>query len=202
MVCIFMARLGAVLEHKEYTDFAVDQLLIHHKLLSGGPDGLYYHGYNGAQKNHMSSVCWGRANAWIIYATAQILKVAGDFDGKEELLERVRRHGAALKKYQRPDGGFGTVLDDESSYTEISATAGIAAGILEMVKLGVLDESYRTVFEKGVAAVAAAMEQDGAVSGVSTGTPVMPNAQAYKEIPCCPTLYGQGLAIVAFALEA
>ena len=65
MVCIFLAKTGDVTGDKRYTDFAVNQLKVHHKLLTDGK-GLYYHGYNGAQKDHMSGVRWGRANAWMI----------------------------------------------------------------------------------------------------------------------------------------
>ncbi len=198
MVCVFMAKLGEVTGEKKYTDFAAEQLCIHHRLLTDG-NGLYFHGYNGAQKNHMSGVRWGRANAWIVYSTAEIINIAGDFKGRENVIAALKKHIEALKNVQRADGGFGTILDDDDSYTEISATAGIIAGIKNAISYGLVDDEYITVYEKGIEAVKKAIAEDGSVTGVSTGTPVMPDAEAYKKIPCCPTLYGQGLAIIALA---
>ena len=98
---------------------------------------------------------------------------------------------------QRLDGSFGTVLDDDTSYSETSATAGISAGIRLGVEAGIIDKSYMEIYLRGADAVRRAVTEDGSVGGVSTGTPIMPNAEAYKNIGICPTLYGQGLAIIA-----
>lgn len=200
MVCIFMARMGEITGERKYTDFAVEQLIIHHKLLSDGT-GLYYHGYNGAQKNHMSAVRWGRANAWILYATSEIIKIIGDFKEKDDLIKFVQNHVKALKAVQRADGGFGTILNDPDSYTEISATAGIIAGIKNSLNYGLIKSEYEIMYKKGIEAVKQAIAEDGSVKGVSTGTPVLPSAEDYKAVPCCTALYGQGLAIIALAAE-
>lgn len=199
MVCIFLAKLWKATGERAYLEFALNQLKIHHRLLADG-NGLYFHGYNGAQKNHMSAVRWARANAWIIYATMEILNVAGAFAGRSELEALVRNHAKALAKVQAENGGFRTVLDDTAAYVEISATAGIAAGIKLAADAGVLDEAYLTVYKRAAAAIQNAILQDGSVGGVSTGTPVMQDAEAYKKIPVVPTLYGQGLAIIALSL--
>ncbi|BBH19398.1 hypothetical protein Back11_07430 [Paenibacillus baekrokdamisoli] len=37
---------------------------------------------------------------------------------------------------------------------------------------------------------------DGAVDGVSGGTPVLASIEAYNEVPVFPTLYGQGLTLL------
>jgi unsaturated rhamnogalacturonyl hydrolase len=200
MVCIFMSKLSVVTGEKKYSDFAAEQLCIHHRLLTDGR-GLYYHGYNGAQKNNMSCVRWGRANAWIVYSTTEILNLIQEFDGRNDIVKALHNQIMALQQVQRPDGGFGTILDDTDSYTEISATAGIIAGIKNAINYGLIDDKYKCIYDKGIEAVKNNITDDGTVEGVSTGTPVMPDAAAYKAIPCYPTLYGQGLAIVALTLE-
>lgn len=197
MVCIFLAKLSVVKDEKKYADFAAKQLLIHHRVLSDG-SGLYFHGYSGTLKNHMSGVRWGRANGWIVYATAEILKLIPEFEGREEVMRMFERHAAALKQVQDISGGFHTILDDSDSYIEISATAAIAAGIRLGVESGFLPREYMQVSENATEAVINSVAEDGAVMGVSTGTPVMPDADAYKKVVCCPTLYGQGLAAMAF----
>ena len=198
MVCIFLTKLGSVTGKAEYTAFAQKQLLLHLKLLSDG-NGLFYHGYNGAQKNHMSAIRWGRANGWIIYSTAKILQLSKNFDGRDKAEEALSRHAAALCRVQDLDGGYHTILDDPTSYIEISATAAIAAGMKLGNEIGVLKGEVRSAAERAIGAVVAAIAENGDVGSVSTGTPVMPDADAYKKIGMCPTLYGQGLAAVALS---
>lgn len=196
MVCIFLTKLGKITGEQKYVDFAVNQLKIHHRLLTDGK-GLYFHGYNGAKKDHMSGIRWARANAWIIFSTMMILNDAGDFEGRSDIEKMVAAHVEALARVQQPDGGFCTILDDDTSYVEISATAGIIAGVKMAVGAGLADKRYMAVYEKGITAVENAVLEDGTVDMVSGGTPVMPDAQAYKDIPIIPALYGQGLAIAA-----
>lgn len=198
MACLFLIELEAVTGEWKYTDFALKQLLIHHRLLSDG-NGLYFHGWNCAAENHMSSVRWGRANAWILFSSMYILNRTGAFEGRDQIEEAVKRHACRLRDVQTENGAFGTILNDPSSYEELSATAGIAAGLILARKKGLIDETFDEVIERSVGAVENAVSEDGVLEQVSTGTPVMENADAYKKIPCCPTLYGQGLALAMFA---
>ena len=62
-------------------------------------------------------------------------------------------------------------------------------------ELGIADEPQ--MYENAVKAVESAVDETGTVTGVSSGTPIMKDAQAYKNIICEPTLYGQALAILA-----
>lgn len=195
MACLFLAKFGKHAEKEEYVKFAQNQLLIHLKALRDEKTGLFYHGYSCIYKNHLSGIKWGRANAWIIFSATEILKTAPDFDGADFVKEAIGAQIKALKPLQRKSGGFGTILDDSDSYDEISATAGIAAGIRAAAELGIADEPQ--MYENAVNAVKSAVDKTGTVTGVSSGTPIMKDAQAYKNIICEPTLYGQALAILA-----
>ncbi len=182
---LFMAGLFLLeMQEDRYVDFALDQLFVHHKYLAD-KDGLYFHGYNGT--DHMSAVKWGRANAWIIYSSAYFLEKTGD----RRIFELVKRHTDALLRVRRADGGYGTVLDADESYTELSATGGIIAGINKAARLGTVDVQC----DAGI--ILDNITPAGELSGVSTGTPVMPDKAAYMQIPTCPTLYGQALGILA-----
>lgn len=196
MVCIFLTKLSRVTGEERYQDFALTQLEIHHKVLRDAATGLYYHGWNCGAGNHMSAVHWGRANAWILYSTVEILADTGKLKEKGEW---VQSQAAALRACQRENGAFGTILDDADSYDELSATAGIAAGLAKAIREGILDETYGAMLQQAIKAVTENVNAAGELEGVSTGTPIMPDAQAYKEIPLCPTLYGQGLAILALS---
>ncbi len=198
MACIFMAELGNVVNDRSYIDFAIGQLKVHHKVLSDGR-GLYFHAWDCKAENNMSAVRWARANAWIILSSMYILKSVGSFDGRERLEARIKSHAEALKRVQTESGAYRTVLDDPSAYEEMSATAGITAGLILAEKNGLIGSEFDSVILKGINAVKAATSGNGEVGGVSTGTPVLKNADEYKSVPCCPTLYGQGLAMIMYA---
>ena len=199
MVCIFLARFGKMTGEKKYTDFAVKQLILHQKYLWSEEDYLYYHGWNGAQRNHMSSVYWGRANAWIIYSTVEILREAGEFEGRDQVLSRLERHVLGLGKWQRKNGLYGTIINDPDSYDELSACAGIACGIRRAADAGYIDRRYQEISDRTYAVLMDYIDKDGNVQKVSTGTPVMDSPEQYKQIEQCPTLYGQGLMALALA---
>ena len=198
MACIFMAELGNVINDRSYIDFAIGQLRIHHKVLSDGR-GLYFHGWDCKAKNHMSAVRWARANAWMILSSMYILNLAGSFDGREAVETRIKSHAEALKRVQTEAGAYRTVLDDPSAYEEMSATAGITAGLILARENELIGGDFDSVIAKGIKAVEAATSESGEVGGVSTGTPVLKNVEEYKRIQCCPTLYGQGLAMIMYA---
>lgn len=199
MAVLFLAKMGKY--EKKYLDFAINQLKIHLKYLCDDETGLFFHSWNCEKKNHMSAVKWGRANAWIIYSAAEILKTAGGFEERETVERYVKRHASSLAELQRKNGAFGTVLDDENSYCEASATAGIVAGIKEAVNLGIISEKYNKVYKKGIDYLKSVISEDGLLREVSYGTPVLKSAEDYKKVSIKPALYGQGLASVALALD-
>lgn len=196
MVCIFMSRIGKVLGRQDFKDFASKQLELHFKFLQNPGTGLCYHGWDGAQRNHLSGCYWGRANAWIMAAAPEILENVGEFSNKDTVIKCYRALAEALRKHQTGEGGIRTLVDDETAYIETSATAGYAYGILRAVKMGLLDADYTSAAELAREYVLTQIKEDGSVVGVSGGTPIMKDAQAYKDIPTSTTLYGQGLTLL------
>lgn len=197
MVCIFLARLGKATGEMKYLMEAGKQLEIHHQVLKDKSTGLFYHGWNCEQKHWMSGALWARANAWITASTVEILDLLPkDYEGRERLIKSLLEQVNALKEMQHSDGMFGTLLDHADTYGESSATAGIAYGIKRGIASGYLPKEYREVWEKAEKAVMGKINGLGEVEDVSTGTPVMPTLEDYKKIELCPTLYGQGLALL------
>lgn len=199
MVCIFLARLGRVTGNRKYTDFAAEQLRLHHRFLRDERLGIYYHGWNGQTGDHMSGAHWARANAWVLYSTVEILREVPAFEGRDEIELFLRQQAESLMPLQRENGMFTTLLEDPESYEEISATAGIAAGIHRGVKAGLIAPECDRIFERAVNNFQSWIGSGGEVMGVSAGTPVMPDLEDYKKIPVRETLYGQGLMLLALA---
>ena len=168
------------------------------KMLQNQSHGLYYHGYNNITKDHMSGMYWGRANAWAAYTMSQVggrlpecylypkfMDVAGSLN--EQL--------ASLKLLQTEDGLWRTVLDDPESYEEISASAGIAAAMLE--RGNPLHSKY---LNKAIKGLLNNVSEDGKVMNVSAGTAVMRDKEGYRGISRDWIQgWGQGLTLAFFS---
>jgi unsaturated rhamnogalacturonyl hydrolase len=118
---------------------------------------------------------------------------------KEFILDTYKAQANALKKLQAKSGLWHTVLDDKSSYEEVSGSAAITAGILKGIRLGILDDSYLCVADKAIKAILKNIDEDGTVLNVSGGTGMGYDANHYKNILIAPMAYGQSLTILALA---
>ena len=102
---------------------------------------------------------------------------------------------AALKLLQTENGLWRTILDDEESYEEVSASAGIAAAMLE--KGNPLHSKY---INKAIKGLLANVSKDGKVMNVSGGTAVMKDRDGYRNISKKWIQgWGQGMALAFFA---
>lgn len=202
MAVLFIARWGRITGNKSYTDFAAKQLVIHHKFLRDEETGLYFHGWDGRLRNHMSAARWARANAWVILASYLIIsELPSDFEGREDVISALSSLADSISGCQHDNGGFSTVLDRPGSYCEASATAGISAGIFYGISNGFLSDKFLSAARKAASFVNSVTMPDGSVTEVSTGTPVMPSVEAYFTIERGSALYGQGLALFMHAYE-
>ena len=90
-----------------------------------------------------------------------------------------------------------TGLDDATSYTEASATAGFAYGILLGIERGMLPPVYKKAADRAVKAILGLITDEGVVEQVSYGTPMgRTDKDFYKNIEIKPMPYGQALAIL------
>ncbi|EJZ18883.1 glycoside hydrolase family 88 protein, partial [Rhizobium sp. Pop5] len=198
MAGLFLAQAGVLCGRNDWIDEAVYQFVIHTRYLSDPVSGLWYHGWTFNGRHNFANAFWARGNAWITVAIPELFDLVPTLAEKDRrflsnvLVSQVR----SLKKYQRPDGMFTTLLDDPSSPLETSATAGIAYGILRAIDAGILDESDKVYAERALAAVLAEIDEEGVVHGVSDGTPMGHDLDFYRRIPNLPTPYGQALTML------
>jgi len=184
-------------------DAALNQYYWHIEYLQDKQTGLWYHGYNNINKDHMSGFYWGRANSWAAYTMSQVGRVLPQcylypkyMDVAGSLAEQL----AALKHLQTENGLWRTILDDEESYEEVSASCAIAAA---MVSKG--NPLHLKYINKSVEGILANISPEGRVLNVSGGTAVMKDRDGYRNIPRRWTQgWGQGLALAFLAkvLEA
>jgi unsaturated rhamnogalacturonyl hydrolase len=198
MAALFLARAGVACGRRDWIDEAVYQFMVHARYLSDPVTGLWYHGWTFNGRHNFARAFWARGNAWITVAIPELFELVPDLEEKDKrflsnvLASQVR----SLKRLQRRDGMFHTLLDDPTSPLETSATAGIAYGILRGIDAGILDPSDRVHAERALSAVLSQVDDEGVVQGVSDGTPMGHDLDFYRRIPNLPTPYGQALTML------
>lgn len=197
MTVLFLAKAGGVLGCETLVDEAKYQFLIHIKYLQDKLTGLFYHGWTFDYKHNFANVFWARGNSWFTAGAVEFLEICGNRDSVfRYVLSCLEDQVKELVKHQGENGLFTTILDSEESYSETSATANIAYGILKGIRLGLLDGGYAAAGQKAARAVIDQISGDGTVQGVSYGTGMGTSADHYRKIPIRPTAYGQGLCLL------
>lgn len=199
MAGFFMLRAGVAWNDKELIDDALNQFYWHIEYLQDKKNGLWYHGWDNVNQNHMSGFYWGRANAWAAFTMSQVGRTLPKaylypqfMDVQGSLAEQL----ATLKTLQTEDGLWRTILDDPDSYEEVSASAGIAAA---MVSIG--NPLYLKYVQKALTGILNNITPEGRVLNVSGGTAVMNDRDGYRNISRAWTQgWGQGLALAFLCL--
>lgn len=202
MTVLFLNRMGLKYARQEWVDEAMHQVLMHIKYLYDTHTGLFYHGWSFNRMDNFGGVFWCRGNSWF---TLGILDYIEMFKGtlnagvKTFILDTYKAQVAALKQLQAPSGLWHTVLDDPSSYEEVSGSAAITCGILKGIRLGILDDAYLDCAQRAIQALLRNIDTDGTVLNVSGGTGMGMDPDHYKNILIAPMAYGQSLTILALA---
>ncbi len=199
MAAFFMLRVGVVLKDEAMIADALNQWYWHINYLQDPENGLYYHGYDNIAGDHMSGIYWGRANAWAAYTMSKVSSILPEcylYPQYIDIAGSLNEQLAALKKLQTENGLWRTVLNDESTYEEVSASAGIAAAMLE--RGNILHTKY---LNKAIQGMLANVSRDGKIMNVSGGTAVMRDVAGYCGISRRWIQgWGQGLALAFFSL--
>jgi unsaturated rhamnogalacturonyl hydrolase len=160
-------------------------------------DGLFVHAED-------APYAWGRGNGFAALGLAEALThLPADAAERTRILEVFHAQMGAFVRHQAEDGSWRQVVDDPSSYLELSVTAMAVTAMARGVRLGWLDAAtYRPVLERGWRAVVARIGPDGSVRDVCTSTGAGPTLAYYLERPTVTGMddRGGGLVLTA-ALE-
>ena len=119
MAAFFMLRAGVLLKDTVLIEDALNQYYWHIQYLQDENTGLWYHGYNNIEKNHMSGFFWGRANCWAAYTMSKVGTILPEcylYPQYLEITGSLDEQLSALKLLQTDSGLWRTILDDEDSY--------------------------------------------------------------------------------------
>ena len=198
MAAFFLLRAGVLLKDEKLIDDALNQYYWHIKYLQDPATGLFYHGYNNITKDHMSGFFWGRANAWAAYTMSEVGRILPEcylYPKFLDIVGSLNEQLSSIKLLQTENGLFRTILDDEESYEEISASCGIAAAMINKgnpLHIKYINKSTKGILEN--------VSPDGRVLNVSGGTAVMKDREGYRNISRDWIQgWGQGLALAYFA---
>jgi len=121
--------------------------------------GLYRHGYDASRKafwadpeTGFSKCVWLRALGWFFMALADLCGILPEGTERNEIAGIFRELAESVARYTDPKTGlYWQVVDQgerEGNYPESSGSAMIACGMLKGARLGILDESFRTLGRK------------------------------------------------------
>lgn len=199
MTVLPLAKIGKLLNKKEYIEEAKKQFLIHIKYLYDKKTGLWFHGWTFEGNHNFADALWGRGNCWITIAIPEIIEILdlekGDFF-REFLVDTLKSQVEALARYQNESGLWHTLINDQTSYLESSATAGFAYGILKSIRKRYIGEEFREVAYRALKGVINEINVDGSLQRVSVGTGMGDTLEFYKEIDTTTMPYGQSLAVL------
>ena len=197
MTVLFLARMGKLLGRDDYVQESIRQFLVHVKYLTDLETGLFFHGWSFVRMDHFARARWGRGNAWYTAGLVDYLDMADIPDGvRWFLISALDRQTEALQQYQADSGAWHTLIDDKDSYEEMSATAGFAYGILKAARLGYIPAERATMGQKALKAVLNSIDENGILQGVSAGTRLYDNLDAYRNIRVNAQPYGQAMALL------
>jgi unsaturated rhamnogalacturonyl hydrolase len=198
MAAFFLLRVGVMTKDEELISDALNQYYWHIQYLQDEKTGLWYHGYNNITKDHMSGFYWGRANCWAAYTMSKVGLILPEcylYPQYLEIVGSLNEQLSALKLLQTEHGLWRTLLNDEESYEELSASAGIAAAMT--LKGNPLHIKY---IDKSIKGVLSHIAPDGRLTEVSGGTAVMKDRDGYRNISKKWIQgWGQGMALAFFA---
>jgi unsaturated rhamnogalacturonyl hydrolase len=197
MALIFLSRTARLTGNRRVAEQVARQLLAHLQLLQDDNTGLLFHGYHCVEDHHMSGALWTRGNSWVVIGAPMLVEtIRGLVELPEEIFTRYQKLVDGMLRYQANNGLWHTIITRPDFYQETSGSAGVAGGIMKAVRLRMLEADKAAPAMKAMAAVIAKIDPDGAVQGVSGGTPIMPTIDAYGKLTRYPTLYGQGLTLL------
>jgi rhamnogalacturonyl hydrolase YesR len=192
MATTLLARVATRERDERYTR-AIGHLLISYADSLQRPDGLFVH---AADAPH----AWGRGNGFALLGLSEALTyLPSDWPDRGRVLAIYRKHVAALLKHQSDDGSWRQVVDDPTSYRELTVTAMTVVALARGLRIGWLDRDVMSVVERGWKAVLARVDADGTMRDVCAGTGAGPTKEYYLKRPVVNGADDRGGAMVLLA---
>ena len=148
--------------------------------------GLLAHIWDETEQRCTDPAHWGTGNGWALAGLARLIKLLPEayHTEKLQLIQKARQLLDQVLVYNRADGSFGNVIDDQTSFSEYNLTQMTAYTIYRGISDGWLSQDYLPTAEQLRQAAHAHTDSYGFVQPVC-GAPtfdkpgVSPEAQAF-----------------------
>ncbi|MCC6315626.1 MAG: glycoside hydrolase family 88 protein [Thermomicrobiales bacterium] len=201
----FFAALGRVAGEPGFIRLAIEQAVGYVQLLQDPTGGLFHHFW--LEKTERPYILgWGRGQGWALLGLLDVLEQQGwradadPGDGLAMLADAAHRLADAMRGVQRPDGHWWAVVQDPQSGNETSTAAFMAVAFARGRALGLLGDDYREPEARALAAIRAATNVNGVLTGVSAAVWACTSPNHYAHVPrgfLVP--WGQGPLVLALA---
>lgn len=177
----FLAIMGALKKNDTLSCETIKGIIRFDRCLYDSSKGVYRHGSldNGRQQ---TPVAWGRANGWMFWAIATALsetpeRTEGYDAAKRIFIDRLK----GILHHQDTKGMFHQIINDPTSYPEVSATSMIAIALCTALRHNWLPASYRHQLESAWTAVCQYIGSDGSVDGICGSTDLNEEPAYYRQ---------------------
>ncbi len=210
MIVPYMTRYSKIVNDSSLYNIIAKHFLAHRDLLQchgGGHSLLLRHGIRLCKDYPFDfwkpdgDIAWARGNGWYIAALADFLNHSSHAEDKHvDLIYHYRELLYEISSYQLASGLFPTILDDSTSYGEVSATAlFLYAATLGLENGWISDDRYYKLIFNGIEGIYNNLSKKGEVSGTSGGTGAYLFACSYKGIPRGTYPWGDGTVLMALS---
>lgn len=150
-----LAAAGRLTGDPRYYQAALNHLRFMRKLCLR-PDGLYRH-------SPLTEAAWGRGNGFpALGVTLMLSDWPASVPGRDEILQNLRDHLAALAPHQDESGLWHQVIDHPESYREFSCTCMIAFALARGMREGWLERSrFESSCQRAWEAIKLRIDRDG-----------------------------------------
>jgi unsaturated rhamnogalacturonyl hydrolase len=191
-----LAKIGPFLG-VEWEDEAVKQIVLHLDRLQDGDKPFFIHCEEnlGGKRSEGS---WARGNGWVMMTLAEILPLLDKKSARyKNLLIIFQQLASEIAKLQTRNGLLRTILDDPTSYEEVSASAMFLFAYLRGQKNGLMGPMGQNgLITKAMNGLAHSIDKEGRVLGASEGT--WPGTiEYYKSLSTGEWWWGTGAFLLA-----
>ena len=124
-VCPFLQLYSNIYAEEKFSKISLEQINQYNKYGLLHDTYLPNHAYNPKNKLPLGVYGWGRGVAWYVLGLIDTYIEIKDSDEKLILKQNIKNVADSYINYQREDGGFGSILQNERTY-DSSATAVLA----------------------------------------------------------------------------
>ncbi len=192
----FLTDMSEITADPRFREWAAEQSFAFVHACWDASESLYHHAYYDLNRRN-SQWFWARANGWAALAGVEMLTDLADLPALPAILLNVlRRQVARAQELQDQSGLWHTVMDQPSTYLEVSASVMLALAIKRAVARGYVEPAFESVADRAFAACLDYVDEEGNVNQVSGETPPGDIAH-YNSIPLGVYPWGQGFMVLA-----